>query len=230
MKPTVLASLAVLASLVLASTASAQAPNYQPVRVDLTAYGAYASADANAYGFGAVIEPKYNVTDRLAVGFRLEGAGFITQTVDVGPAGSGQAAVSQGARAVTAYLLKADWYATTSAVRPFVGLGLGLYNISSGSQSVSGGSVTQQAAAFRGFGFCPQLGLNLGGFRLAATYHVITGGDQVVATQVVGAATPTEVKLSKNFFAFEIGGTIGGNPRAREAAPAAAGPVPPRSN
>ena len=33
----------------------------------------------------------------------------------------------------------------------------------------------------------------------------------IVATQAVGTSTPTEVKLPKNFFAFEIGGTFGGN-------------------
>ena len=43
-----------------------------------------------------------------------------------------------GARAVAAYLAKADWYFTTSPARPFVGLGLGLYRIGSGSQNVSG--------------------------------------------------------------------------------------------
>ncbi len=55
-----------------------------------------------------------------------------------------------------------------------------------------------------------QLGINFGGFRLAGTYHMVMGGDIVVATQAVGAPAPTEVKLSKNFFAFEIGGTFGG--------------------
>jgi hypothetical protein len=39
---------------------------------------------------------------------------------------------------------------------------------------------------------------------------MIGGGEQVVATQSVGAPAPTQVKLSKNFFAFEIGGTFGG--------------------
>ncbi len=200
-----------LACLAVAPSARAQAPNYQPIRVDLTVYGAYASADANAYGFGVAIEPKYNLTDQLSLGLRLEGAAFVTQSVYVGPPGSQQVSVSQGARAVTAYLAKADWYFTTSPARPFVGLGLGLYRIGSGSQNVSGsGSVVQTAGAFQGFGLCPQAGVNFGGFRLAATYHVITGGEQVVLTQAVGSAAPTEVKLSKSFFAFEIGGTFGG--------------------
>ncbi len=207
---TVLRLAALAALLAAAAPARAQSRNYQPIRVDLTVYGGYASATANSFGFGAAIEPKYNATDNLAVGFRLEGAGFVTQDVNVGPSGS--SSVSQGARAATAYLVKGDWYFTTTPARPFVGLGLGLYKIGAGTQSMSsGGTVVQSAAAFKGFGFCPQVGVNFGGFRLAATYHVVTGGDMVVATQVVGVAQPVETKLAKNWFAFEIGGTIGGH-------------------
>ncbi len=208
--------LAAIVLLAAAPAARAQALNYQPVRVDVTVYGAYASADATSWGIGAAIEPKFNVSDRLAAGLRLEGAGFVTQQVSVqGAGGGGQTTnVSQGARAVTTVLAKAEYYLSNSTTRPFVGLGVGMYRIGAGSQSASsGGTVVQSAAAFSGFGFCPQLGVNFGGFRLAGTYHVVMGGDMVVATQAVGTTTPVEVKLAKNFFAFELGGTIGGNRR-----------------
>jgi hypothetical protein len=216
MKRTILPYLLVLASLALPSSTLAQAASYQPIRFDITFYGGYAPADAAAYGGGLVLEPKYNLLDQLAIGLRLEGGAFATQTVKTSAA-AGQAEVSQSARAITAYLVKADWYLTTSSVRPFVGLGAGLYRIASGSQSVSGSgastAVVQRAESFQGFGVAPQVGVNFGGFRLAATYHMITGDDQVVVTQAIGT-TPTETKLSKNYFAFEIGGTIGGNRRA----------------
>lgn len=199
-----------LLALAAAPVARAQAPSYQPIRVDLTFYGAYASADAIAWGGGLALEPKFNVTDQLAVGLRFDAAGFVTQEVKV-TSGSADANVSQGARGVTTALAKADYYLTTSPVRPFVGLGVGLYRIGAGSQSVSGGgTVVQTAQSFSGFGFAPQIGVNFGAFRLAGTYHAVMGGDIVVATQAVGAPAPTEMKLSKNFFAFEIGGTFGG--------------------
>jgi hypothetical protein len=205
---------ATLALLAASPAARAQAPSYQPIRVDVTFYAAYAAADATSWGGGVAIEPKFNVTDHLAAGLRLDGAGFVTQDVKVSSGGT-SANVSQGARGVAAFLAKADYYLTDSSVRPFLGVGLGFYRIGAGSQSVSSGAagatVVQTASSFRGFGFAPQVGLNLGGFRLAATYHVITGGDMIVATQAVGTGTPTEVKLPKNFFAFEIGGTFGGN-------------------
>jgi hypothetical protein len=214
MKRTLL-TVALLASIALPSGGRAQAPSYQPIRFDVTVYGGYAPADANAYGGGLVLEPKYNLLDQLAVGLRLEWGAFVTQDIRA-DGGTGQAEISQSARAVGAYLAKADWFFTTSGVRPFAGLGHGLYRIASGSQSVSGttGTVVQRAESFQGFGVAPQVGVNFGGFRLAATYHLITGGDQTVVTQAVGAPAPTETKLSKNYFAFEIGGTIGGNRRA----------------
>lgn len=206
MKRTLLSMLLALG----AAPALAQSMNYQPVRVDLTVYGAFAPSATRSFGIGAAVEPKYNVTDKLSVGLRFEGSAILTGDVSV----DGQD-VSVGARAVTAYLAKADYYLTDSSVRPFVGAGLGLYRIGSGSQSVDGssGTVVQRAESFSGFGFCPQVGVNFGGFRLAATYHVITGDDQVVVTQAVGATAPTSTSLSKNFFAVELGGTLGGNRR-----------------
>lgn len=201
--------IAVLAVLAVAAPARAQSTLYQPVRVDLTVYGAYASADATSWGIGGALEGKYNATDNLAVGLRFEGAGFVTQEVTVGS--GAETSVAQGARGVSVLSLKGEWYFGTASTRPFVGLGLGYYRIGAGTQSASsGGTVVQTAAAFRGFGMSPQVGVNFGGFRMSAIYHVVGGGDMTVVTQAVGAPTPTEVAIAKNFFAFEIGGTLGG--------------------
>lgn len=202
-----------LVTLSAAAPALAQATSYQPVRVDLTLYGAHASADTTSWGAGLAVEPKYNVTDQLAVGLRFDAAGFVTQDVRV-DAGTSETSVSQGARAVTSFLLKGDYYFTTTYARPFVGLAMGLYRIGAASQQVSSGAsvaVVQAAQSFRGFGIAPQLGVNFGGFRLAMTYHAMMGGDIVMATQAVGSSQVNEVTLSKNFLSIELGGTIGGN-------------------
>lgn len=208
--------LAALTILAAAPAARAQAQSYSPIRVDLTVFGAYAPGDATAWGGGVALEPKFNFTDHLSAGLRLEASGFLTQDVKVG-AGAGSTSVSQGARAVTAIAAKGDYYLTTAAVRPFVGLGLGYYRIGAASQSVStttgSAAVVQSAGAYRGFGVAPQVGLNLGGFRLAVMYHALFGSDLVVVTQAAGAAVPTKTTIGKNYFAFEIGGTFGGGRR-----------------
>lgn len=188
---------AFLAVAALGTTARAQAQNYPPVRVDLVAVIAYGgSGDITAWGGGLAVEPKYNLTDQLSLGVRVEYTGLVSQSYDIVGL-----SLSMSARAVFAILAKADWYFTTSSSRPFVGLGAGYYSI--GSSDL--GSTGVSAEAFSGFGLFPQFGVNFGGFRMAVGYHAIFGEAQTIT--VVGIAPPT---LSKNYVAFEIGGTFGG--------------------
>jgi outer membrane protein X len=199
---TKLAAFVLLAA--LGSTAHAEAQNYQPIRMDLALVMALnGSGDVNAWGAGLAVEPKYNLTDQLALGLRLEYTGLVSESYTL--AGLD---LSLSARAVLAILAKADYYFTTSSTRPFIGLGAGYYSI--GSSDV--GSTGLSAEAFGGFGVFPQFGVNFGHFRLAVGYHAIFGEAQTVV--VAGIAPPT---LSKNYVAFEIGGTFGGGRTTPEA-------------
>ncbi len=198
----VLAALAVLAA---ATPALATSESYQPIRVDVSFNLVYGDADVREYGVGGAVEPKFNLTDRLAIGVRLEGAALIPESVSM----DGDS-VSMGARALSAYLAKAEYYLTTSDVRPFVGIAAGLYDIGGGGQTVGSAGIVQQAEAFRGFGFAPQVGINFGAFRLAGTYNIITGGDRVVVTQAVGTTVPEKHSMPTRYFALELGGTFGG--------------------
>lgn len=206
-----------LAALALAAAtpALATSENYQPVRVDTTFNFLYGAADVPEYGFGASVEPKFNLTDNLAVGVRLGGGVLVPQSVSVGNEN-----VSIAVRVFQTYLAKADWYFTTSSVRPFVGLGAGFYRVAGMSQSVSGGgsgSVVQQADVFDGFGVMPQVGINFGGFRLAASYHLLTGGDRTIVTQAVGGL-PVSHSMPTSYFSLELGGTFGGKRKQAEPA------------
>ena len=137
--------------------------------------------------------------DISSAGLRIEALGMGTNGVTV----SGQN-VSVGARGVVAFLAKADYYLTTTSVRPFLAFGAGLYLVGSSSAQASATTAAVSTESFTGFGVCPQVGLNLGAFRLAAAYNVITGGDSTTAT-FGNVALP-----SKNYFSFDIGGTFGG--------------------
>jgi outer membrane protein X len=185
---------AALSSIALSAPALAS-EHYQPVRVELVLVGAYGPGDVATYGGGMAVEPKYNVNDQLALGLRIEAVGMASENVY-----TSTGFTSLSARAVVAFLAKADVYLTTTTVRPFLGFGAGLYTMGSATTSVSGVG----SEAFRGFGIAPQVGLNLGHFRIAATYNVVTGGQQTIVT------TGTTTTLAKNYFSFEIGGTIGG--------------------
>ena len=203
----------------LAAEAQVPAENYQLFRVDSTLSVPFAHGPGS-WGVGAAVEPKFNLLDFLAVGIRAEGALLFG-----GDFSAPSSALSVDMRGVVAFLAKADLYLTTAAVRPFVGFGMGLYHIA--SQSVSTGdpgtSIDQSVGSH--FGIAPQVGINLGPFRLAATYNVIVGGDVVVRQTVTVGQPPGESSTSQNYFSFEIGGTFGG--RRREPAPdPAAEPLP----
>lgn len=199
---------AVLAALAAAPAARAQAPNFQPVRVDTTFLVAYGSGDVAAFGAGAAIEPKYNLTDQLSLGFRLEGVAMYQG--DLPTSAAGEPDVSIGLRALAGYYAKADFYPLPGPVRPFVGIGVGVVRSGTSATSTTSAGASVRAEATSAFGFAPQVGLNLGGFRLAATYHWIRGEESIVVVTTVG--TPVEQKLPRDFWTFEIGGTFGGGP------------------
>jgi outer membrane protein X len=198
-----------VAALLFAGTASAQAENYQPVRFNVGLLVPY-TPDTGSGGFGGVVEGKYNLTDQIAIGLRLDGAVQFGGSV-----GRDSASIDVGA--VAAMLAKAEYFLTDSTVRPFVGFAAGMYTL--GGQSVTAGEgtagVTQ--AAGRAFGMAPQLGVDLGVVRLAATYNVLLDGELVVQEVSTDGSPPPEVSVSRNYFGFELSFRIGGRRRPRPA-------------
>jgi outer membrane protein X len=208
-----------VAALLCAGTAAAQAENYEAVRFNVGLLVPYTPGTGSG-GFGAVVEGKYNITDRIAAGLRLDGAVQFGGSVT-----SESTSINIGA--VAAILAKGEFFLTNSTVRPFVGFGAGMYAL--GGQSVTAGQgsagVTQAAGSV--FGIAPQLGLDLGAVRLAATYNVLIGGTLIVQQVSSDGSPPPEVSVSRNYFGFELSFRIGGKPKPRLAPPAdAAGTAP----
>ena len=202
---TALVTMAAASALTLAPrAASAQAENYQPIQVGLGA-GVAMATGIDAYGPSASLEVKYNVHDRVAVGARFDGAAMLG-----GGLGEGSN-VSVGQRAAASFLAKGDYYFTDAPVRPFVGLGVGLFYFGGQDFSSSSSSANIDQKAGRYFGVAPQVGIELGAFRLAATYNALLGAD-VEVTQSVGTGEQT-ADISQNYFTFELGVRIGGKHR-----------------
>jgi hypothetical protein len=116
------------ASMFGARAAWAQAENYNPVRVDSGLSGTYVSASGRG-GFGAVVEPKVMIHDNIAIGGRLEAAVMFGGNIG----SDGTTKMDMGASA--AVLAKAEYLLGTAGVRPFIGLGIGMFDIA--SQSIS---------------------------------------------------------------------------------------------
>jgi hypothetical protein len=190
------------------SGASAQASNYEPFRLDMAVLGTYAHGPTS-FGFGGLVEPKFNVLNFLSVGARFEGAAMFGGSVD---AYNESASVSIWA--ASAYLGKADFFLADWPVRPWVGLGAGLYYLAGQSFTDMGssGNTTLHQKAGRYFGLAPQVGIELGGFRLSATYHAILGAEMEVE-QTLGTGDVRSKGFTQNYVTFELGWRIFGRMR-----------------
>lgn len=217
--------LALAALLAGAHVAAAQAANYNPIRVDSGLSGTYVSASGRG-GFGAVVEPKFSIHDQVSVGFRFEAA------VMFGGSFGSDGSTKMELGAAAAVLAKGEYLLTTGTIRPFVGLGLGMIDIA--SQSVAAGPMTAaiDQRAGRYFGVAPQLGIDLGRMRLAATYNAILGAD-IEVHQTIGGVDQS-ASYSQNYLTFEMSFRFGGGRIVRPAPvpvfvapPPGAAPPPP---
>jgi outer membrane protein X len=153
-----------------------------------------------SYGIGAVVEPKWNITDSIAVGLRFDGGVLLGGRI--APDGASAFAFA----ASSASLLKGEYLLGDSGVRPFAGLGAGLYALAGQSVSVGneGAGVSQVAGQF--YGIAPQLGLDFGGLRLGLTYNLILGAD-IVIEQNVSVGLQAE-RIPRNYVQLELSGPI----------------------
>ena len=163
------------------------------IKKDTALLGAYVPGTGGVGG-GLVVEPKIEVMDNLHVGLRtaiaITGGGNIS---------SESSDVSVGVGVNVSAMAKVEYTAPTGSIRPLVGLGAGLYYLI--SQDVSAGdntSVSQQAGEF--FGLAPQVGIEFGRGRLAATYNAVLGAN-VEITQTVGN-TKT---VRQDYLSLELG-------------------------
>lgn len=209
-------ALAIACITVTSHEAAAQSEHYQLLRVDSGISGTYASSFGRG-GFGAVVEPKIMVHDRIAAGLRLEGAVMFGGNID---AGGDQ--VSMDMAAVASMMAKGEYFFTDGTVRPFVSLGVGVFDIGSQSVGAGGGNANVNQKAGRYFGAAPELGVDLGRVRLAATYNMILGAD-VEVTQTVGNVEQT-ASFSQSYLTFELSFRWGGN-RKPLPPPSTAAPV-----
>jgi hypothetical protein len=204
MQRLVIAAFAAATSFVGITSARAQAEHYDPIRVDSGLTGTYVPSYGRG-GFGAMVEPKFMVHDHIAVGLRIEAAVMFGGSFN----DTGDTKIDVGA--VGALMAKGEYLFGNGGVRPFVALGLGVFDIA--SQSVSAGSSTasidQKAGEY--FGIAPQAGIDLGRVRFAVTYDAILGAN-VEVHQTVGGAMQSS-SYSQSYLGFEMSFRFGGGRR-----------------
>lgn len=178
------------------SNTFAQGGDYRAFKVDVGGLYAIPSGKAAGAGAGFYFEPKYNVTNNIAVGLKMEwaimGASSDYDNISISAIGS--------------YQLTGDYYFSENKVRPFAGLGIGIYSLGSTDVDLvtdpTSPGFGQQGASYdfgSKFGFAPRVGLLMGHFRAALEYNVITGVD-----------TGIDDFDNKNYLSIKLGFEIGG--------------------
>ena len=148
------------------SMAIAQPTIFKPFKVDTgIEFNITTSSEAGS-GMGWYISPIYNATDRLSIGPRF-GFGYIGNgTINVGIGN-----VEVGGTYLFSFLMQTDYYLSTERVRPFVGLGFGMYRRSEATLETGIGIVEFRREAQSNFGVKPRVGLNVGHFKMTVDYN-----------------------------------------------------------
>lgn len=186
-----------LVSLAGARAARAESEHFEQIRAD-GGLGASKAALDDRGGISLIAEVKAMVHDDLAVGGRVEIAMIYGGVVGMDELPLDFTLAASG-------LVKAELYLPGSQrylVRPFVGLGAGAFTI--GSHQIQSGPNTDGISTSIGryFGVAPQIGIDIGRVRLAATYNAILGATLEVHDRV---GTAEEIhRVSQNYLTLEL--------------------------
>lgn len=147
------------------------------------------SDDAYEAGIGFYMHPSYYLNDQINVGLKAEWAII---------GGADEAGGSVSVSAIGSYLLTSNYYFSTGKVRPYAGLGLGIYSMGSVEADATEAAEGSEVLADYGskFGVAPTVGLDMGHFTINLAYNAIMG----IESELPG----------KNYLSIGIGAFFGG--------------------
>jgi hypothetical protein len=157
---------------------------------------------ASAQGSGGVVlfaEPAYRLNDRLALGVKLEGV-IIPQPKNSNPS------------AIGSYTLTAQYYLAPEGVRPFVGLGAGIYKVDEGLGTMCDCNKIYETNKF---GVSPKVGLEYNHLLLSFEYNVVTGSKYTVTSIIPGYVGQETGYNNNNYFTLKLGLLIGGGKKKK---------------
>jgi outer membrane protein X len=191
-------SILLLTTVVIAK--AQEEPEFKPFKVDVSLGYAIPGGTGAKGGILFVVEPKYAVIPNVSVGLRLEAAVMARGTVDA----SGNAA-DVDVKAAGSYLLTGDYYFTQKTVRPFAGVGLGIYSLAAASVNSSGTSAS--ASASSKFGQMVRAGVEISHFRVGLEYNIVPSTKVDVVT---GGGTKSTYTTKNGYMGIKVGFCIGG--------------------
>lgn len=175
------------------SVGMACAQTYKPFLVGLGLGYASPSGGGDGAKAGALFyfEPAYRVSDQLAIGLKGEFAVIARASLT----GESADASAQGS-----WTLNGRYYFGASKFRPFAGVGLGLFTVTTASVDLTSGAGTSKDSKF---GFYPRVGFDYGHFSMNLEYNIVP------ASKIeFGGVSLGEVKNS--YLGVRLGFFIGG--------------------
>jgi len=174
--------------------------NLKPFKVELGIGYAIPAGDGAKGGVLFVIEPKYAVIPSLSLGLRMEAA-LVARFGGYDAEGNANEVDVKGAGS---YLATGDYYFTNNhAVRPFAGIGLGIYRIA-GVEVSTGSEGTSMATKF---GQMIRGGVELSHVRLGVEYNIVPN------TTFSGYdmnGNPASLTSKNSYIGLKLGVCIGG--------------------
>ncbi len=124
------------------------------------------TGDLGGGGLNWILDAKYFLSDKLAVGAEYNSSGMI--------ATDGGGLLDAGIFSGKLFVAKAEYYFTDKKVSPYAGLGLGYSRISAPEYSITSGgnTTTYPEIPKNNFGISPRLGVKLGNFGVEFQYNI----------------------------------------------------------
>jgi hypothetical protein len=156
----------------------AQSPDYRSFKFDIgLGYALPSDGSGTQAGAAFTLQPTYPLTDDFAIGLRVEAAaiGYKNSETD-----------NVKVSALASACPTAEYYLSDNNFRPFVGVGLGLFDQESAGGNTSNGNGVTVSARTTGFGAFPEIGFEVGHFRMSAEYN-FAGHNNNYAALNIGA-------------------------------------------
>ena len=147
----------------LVAASASFAHNFKPFKVGLGL--GYAVPMGGERGGLFYIEPGYRVNNTFLVGLRIESA-MISKNVSA----NGTDVVGDASSNVS-YSLNGQYYFNENYVRPFVGFGMGFFNLAEVEYNM--GTEVQVSDTETRFGFYPRVGVDIGHLNLTLDYNIV---------------------------------------------------------
>jgi outer membrane protein W len=155
------------------TSSSSSDSKFHKFKVDLTfgyaipPSGGTEAAGTIKAGVAFTLEPHYRITDALAIGLRIEGAGL-----GYGNTNDGENS-DVHVKVLSSYCPSIEYYLSGGGFRPFIGAGAGIFSQQSADVNENTTSDVVLVSGGSKFGFFPRAGFEAGHFRISAEYNVL---------------------------------------------------------